>query len=198
METARTRTGGVPWMIIVAVAVTIMRVYSGYRWYTELNWKWPWHGAGGFGCPQGRFSVPLGPGQGGLCDWMLREATYPFIGLYGDFVRNIVIPNFDLFAWFTIFTESFIALTLVLGFLVRISGTIGFLFCLNLIIGVAAIPQEDLTYFIPYLFPPLIVAILGPKWQYGVDSLLLPFYRRLANAPGWRGKLAGLALGVKP
>lgn len=198
MENVRAKSGNFPLMVVIALAVTALRVYSGYRWFTELGWKWPWTGAGGFGCNAQRFNAAPGTELTGLCEWMTKEATYPFIGLYGDFVKNVVIPNFEFFGWFTIFTESFIVLTLVLGFLVRIGGIVGFLFGLNLIIGVAAIPNEDLSYFLPYLFPPLLVAVLGPRFQYGVDTLLLPFYRKLAAAPGWRGKLASLVLGVTP
>lgn len=187
------------WQLFAALGLTLVRIYSGFRWFSELGWKWPWHGAGGFGCPDPRrFNLPPGVQQGGLCDWMQREADHPFLGLYGDFVKNVVIPNFDFFAWFTIFTESFIAFSLIAGFLVRLGGITGFLFCLNLIVGVAAIPGEDLLYFIPYLFPPLIVAVLGPRWQFGLDTLLMPTYRKLAKASGKLSRVLTFLLAIPP
>src|SRR5437763_15166326 len=91
----------------IALVLTVFRVWAGYLWFTELGWKAPWLNAG-FGCDAYRFNPPAGQQIHGLCDWMQREANYPAIGLYGDFVKNIVIPNFDFFAWLTIFTETFI------------------------------------------------------------------------------------------
>ncbi len=166
MQDKQARTNSFWLLLVVSLGLTALRVYSGIRWAGELGWKWPWTGAGGFGCNSpARFNPPAGTELGGLCDWMTREARHPAIGLYGDFVSNLVIPNFDFFAWLTIFTEVFIALSLVTGLLTRLGGIVGALWAANLMVGLAAVPGEDLTFYLIYLIPPLIVAITGPRFN---------------------------------
>ena len=98
----------------IAIVLTIVRLFIGYQWFGEQGWKAPWAGSGGFGCDTYQFAAPAGQQLHGLCDWMQKEADHPAIGLYGDFVKNLVIPNFGLFAWSTFFIEGFITISLLL------------------------------------------------------------------------------------
>jgi|GEM_PF-2138645 len=197
-------------ILAIAVVVTLLRIYCGIQWAGQLGWKAPAAGAGGFGCTATRFAVPagkeqeLGKGLGGLCDWTQREADQPVIGLYGDFVKNIVIPNFDLFAWVTIITESFISISLIFGFLTRLGGALGTLWGLSLVIGLSNVTintngdKEGFTGFLIFIIPALLVAIIAPRFQYGLDNLLAPFYGKLASKPGWVGMAVRLITGVRP
>lgn len=193
------------WLSIgIALALSAFRVWAGWLWTTQLGWKWPWLGAGGFGCDAYRFNVPAGQtvvagetGLHGLCDWMQREVNYPFIGLYADFVKNIVIPNFDFFAWLTFFTEGFIALSLILGFLTRLGGFLGTFWGLSLLIGLLNVPGESLGIFLPYIIPPAVFMVIGARNQFSVDAWLGKRYEQWAGR-NRVGRLVKFASGAKP
>ncbi len=172
--------------LALSLGLTALRVYSGISWWGQLSWKVPPE----FGCGSQGFNGKLS----GLCDWMSREAQHPFIGLYGDFIKNIVIPNFTFFGWLTFLTEGFIALSLIFGLLTRLGGITGFLWALNLVIGLAAVPGEDLTFYLPYIILPLVASISGLKYQYTLDALLVRYYRKLVGRPGWTGKISSFIL----
>ncbi len=181
----------------LAVVITLFRVWAGYLWLSGLGWKAPWLKAG-FGCDAYRFSPPAGQPLSGLCDWMQKEVQYPTIGLYGDFVKNIVIPNFDFFAWFTIFTESFIAISLIFGILTRLGGLIGALWGLSLLIGLLSVPGEGLFTYLPFIIPPAIFAVIGARNQFSIDALLAKNYQKWASKNNPLAKLLNLATGAKP
>ena len=193
-STGRTNRG---MAIGLAVVLTVFRVWAGYLWFSELGWKAPWLNAG-FGCDAYRFNPPAGQKLSGLCDWMQREVQFPTIGLYGDFVKNIVIPNFDLFAWLTIFTESFIAVSLIFGILTRLGGLIGTLWGLSLLIGLLSVPGETLFTYLPFIIPPAVFAVIGARNQFSVDALLAKNYQRWASKNNPLAKLLNLATGAKP
>ena len=182
----------------IAAVLTLFRVWAGYLWTTQLSWKAPGAGTGGFGCDAYRFNPPAGQTLHGLCDWMQREVNYPTVGLYGDFVKNIVIPNFDLFAWLAVLTEGFIAFSLIFGVLTRLGGLVGALWGFSLLIGLSSVPNEGPLAYLPYIIPPAIFAVLGAAYQFSVDALLAKRYDDLANAKNPVGKLLKLVTGARP
>lgn len=184
--------------IAIAVVLTLFRVWAGYLWFSELGWKAPWLGSGGFGCDAYLFNPPSGQQLHGLCDWMQREANYPTIGLYGDFVKNVVIANFGFFAWLTIFTETFITVSLVLGFLTRLGGLIGALWGLSLLIGLLSVPGESFFTYVPFILPPAFFAVIGARNQFSVDALLAKRYEKWASGNNPLGRLLKLATGARP
>ncbi len=186
-----------PVSIAIAVVLTLFRVWAGWLWTTQLSWKAPWL-EGGFGCDAYRFNPPAGQELHGLCDWMQREVKYPTIGLYSDFVKNVVIPNFDLFAWLTIFTETFIAISLILGILTRLGGMVGTLWGLSLLIGLVSVPGEDVFAFLPYIIPPAIFAVIGARNQFSIDALLAKRYEAWAETKNPLGRLLKLISGARP
>jgi uncharacterized membrane protein YphA (DoxX/SURF4 family) len=181
----------------LAVILTVFRLWAGYLWFSELGWKAPWTNAG-FGCDAYRFNPPTGQQTHGLCDWMQREVQYPAIGLYGDFVKNIVIPNFDLFAWLTIFTETFITISLIFGILTRLGGLIGAIWGLSLLIGLVGVPGESLFTYLPFIIPPAIFAVIGARNQFSIDAWLAKNYEKWASGSNPLGKLLKLATGARP
>lgn len=181
----------------LAVVLTVFRVWAGYLWFSELGWKAPWVNAG-FGCDAYRFNPPVGQQLHGLCDWMQREAQYPTLGLYGNFVKNVVIPNFDLFAWLTIFTETFIAVSLVLGILTRLGGLVGVLWGLSLLVGLVSVPGESFFNYLLFIIPPAVFAVIGARNQFSIDALLATSYDRWASGKNPLGKLLKLATGAAP
>lgn len=184
-------------MVGIAVILTLFRIGAGYLWFNQLSWKAPWLNAG-FGCDAYRFNPPAGQELHGLCDWMQREVTYPTIGLYGDFVKNIVIPGFDLFSWLTIFTEGFIAFSLIFGFLTRLGGLLGAGWGLSLLIGLSSVPGEHWYDFLVYIIPPAIFFVIGARNQFSIDALLAKRYEDWAANKNLLGRLLKLASGAKP
>ncbi len=194
-ENTRSNTG---LAVGLAVVLTLFRLWTGWLWTQQQGWKFPWVGSGGFGCDAYRFQPPAGQELHGLCNWMKKEVDYPTIGLFGDFVKNIVIPNFDLFAWLTVGTETFITYSLLFGFLTRLGGLVGTIWGLNLLIGLSGIPGESVFAFLPYVLPPLVFAIIGARHQFGVDALLANRYERWTASGNPAAKLLKWASGAKP
>ena len=195
---AQTRRPANFWLMVgLAVVLTLFRIGAGYLWFNQLGWKAPWLNAG-FGCDAYRFSPPAGQELHGLCDWMQREVNYPTIGLYGDFVKNIVIPGFGLFSWLTILTESFIAFSLIFGFLTRLGGLVGAGWGLSLLIGLSSVPGEHWYDFLVYIIPPLIFLVIGARNQFSLDALLAKRYESWAGRKNPLGRLMKLVSGTKP
>jgi hypothetical protein len=193
------RTNSRPWLpVVIAIALTIFRLWIGYNWFTELGWKAPWAGSGGFGCDSYKFNAAHDQLHG-LCDWMQREADHPALGIYGDFVRNLVIPNFGFFSWLTIFTEVFITISLFFGFLTRLGGIVGTLWAISLLIGLIGVPGESWTvYVLGFILPSLVFAVIGARYQFSVDALLAKRYEKWAANGHWFGRLLLLATGAQP
>ena len=194
-----TRPANRTWLLlIIAIVLTIFRLWVGYNWFNELGWKAPWAGSGGFGCDSYHFNASQGELHG-LCDWMQREADHPAVGLYGDFVRNLVIPNFAFFSWLTILTEGFITVSLFFGFLTRLGGIIGTLWAISLLIGLVGVPGESWSlYVLGFILPSLVFAIIGARFQFSIDALLAKRYEDWAANNSLWGKLVRLASGSKP
>ena len=104
------------------------RSLIGLLWLASLRWKLP---------------PAFTPAEGrGLLDWLQLEVAYPTVSLYADFVASVVIPNFILFAWLTFLVELAIGLSLTLGLFTRIGALLGFLWSVNLAIGLLSVPGE--------------------------------------------------------
>lgn len=108
--------------------IALSRILIGVLWLFSLRWKLP---------------PDFAPAEGkGLLDWLQLEAQYPAFAFYGDFVANVVIPNFTLFAWIIFLAELLVGLSLLTGTLTRLGAAVGLLMALNLGIGLLAVPNE--------------------------------------------------------
>lgn len=180
-----------------AVGLTIIRVFLGFLWFTNVLWKLPTD----FGCGANGFTPGVGrdpsrlnelTGLTGLCDWMTREANntnnFPGFGWFPGLVSNFIIPNFGLFAWLTFFTEGFLAVSLLLGLFTRLGGLVGMLWAVNLFAGLVGLPKEEW----PWIYGQLILLnavflVIGSRWQYSVDGLLNSRYHQWAAKNGILG-----------
>ncbi len=108
------------------------RIVLGVFWLLQLTWKPP----PTFGCP-----------NDGFCLWLDKEIQHPVIPLYADMVRTLIRPNAILFGWFTTVVEVMIGLTLVFGKWVRFGALVGTLWAINLLIGLANVPNEQGWYY---------------------------------------------------
>ena len=152
-------TTGIFWLLLlgsIAIAVYVYRTIPGQRsiehlgnwairvligcmWWQQTLWKLPPYYTDQ---PQEPF------GTTGLAYWMGLMGKHAAIPLQADFVNNIVLPHFYLFAPAVYGLEVLTAVSLILGCFVRAGGIIGALQILNLWLGLYSAPGEwPWTYF---------------------------------------------------
>jgi uncharacterized membrane protein YphA (DoxX/SURF4 family) len=111
-------------------------------------------------------------GETGLAYWMGLMGKHAAIPLQADFVNNIVLPHFYLFAPIVYALEVLTGVSLMLGVLVRLFALIGALQILNLWLGLYSAPGEwPWTYFFLILLQ-LMFAVHCYGRSLGVDAIL--------------------------
>jgi uncharacterized membrane protein YphA (DoxX/SURF4 family) len=109
----------------------------------------------------------------GLYYWMTVMGKSAAIPLQADFVNNIVLPHFYLFAPIVYAAEVLTAVSLILGCFVRLFGIIGALQILNLWLGLYSAPGEwPWTYFF-LLVVMLIFALHRYGRSLGLDAIMV-------------------------
>jgi thiosulfate dehydrogenase [quinone] large subunit len=113
-------------------------------------------------------------GYGWLRGFIDQEIAHPTFGWYAAFLRDVVLPNFTLFAFVTFLVELSLGVALFLGVLTRLAGAIGFLWQAQIALGAFNVPGE--WYWIwPLLMLPLFCfAFTGAGRVLGVDHWLEP------------------------
>jgi len=145
--------------------IGLCRIAFGLMWLYGLNWKMP----PGFGRETGA----------GLWHWLQQEIQHPAFPWYRNLLESLVLPNFSFFGWLLFLSELLVGLSLVLGFFTRLFSGVGLLLSLNMLVGLAAHPdQMPVTYIMMSLFHLLFIATnAGLNW--GLDQILL---EKLANS----------------
>ena len=96
----------------------VFRLLIGCMWWQQTLWK----------LPPFYTDHPEQPfGETGLAYWMTVMGRSAAIPLQADFVNNIVLPHFYLFAPLVYAAEVLTAVSLILGIFVRFWGLIGVL-----------------------------------------------------------------------
>ena len=159
------------------------RLVMGAFWWQQSLWK----------LPPFYTDHPEAPfGQTGLAYWMGLMGQQAAIPLQADFVNNIVLPHFYLFAPVVYAAEVFVAVSLILGCFVRLGGVIGALQILNLWLGLYSAPGEwPWTYFFLLLIQ-LMFAVHAYGRSLGVDAMLVA-ERAGRRATGLVGRLLAAA-----
>ena len=116
-----------------------LRLLIGCMWWQQTLWK----------LPPFYTDQPQEPfGTTGLAYWMGLMGKHAAIPLQADFVNNIVLSHFYLFAPLVYGAEVLTAVSLILGLFVRLGGLIGALQIANLWLGLYSAPGEwPWTYF---------------------------------------------------
>ena len=157
--------------------VALARILYGALWWQQSKWKVP---SDDFGRKSG----------GGLWYWVQQEIQYPTVSAYRDFLVNVLVPHWTFFGYLTLFTETFIAVTLMLGLLTRLGAFVALGMAANITIGILSVPHEwGWTYTMLIMFAALFL-LTGPGRSVGLDAVLGP---RLDEA-GARGNVAGQLL----
>lgn len=142
--------------------IAASRILIGFLWLFTLRWKLP---------------PDFAPAAGrGLMDWLQLEAQYPAFAFYGEFVANVVIPNFTIFAWIIFLSELAVALSLLTGTLTRLGGLLGLLMALNLGIGLLEVPGEWPWSYIMLAMWQGTFLVSGAGRLFGVDGWLRQRY----------------------
>ena len=135
------------------VADWLFRFFIGAMWWQQTLWKLPPYYT----------DQPDQPTTTGLYYWMTVLGKSASVPLQGDFVNNIVLPHFYLFAPVVYTFEVLTAVSLILGIFVRFWGLIGALQILNLWLGLYnAAGEWPWTYF--FL---LVLQLIFSLHQYG-------------------------------
>ncbi|CAN5655163.1 hypothetical protein BH24ACT22_BH24ACT22_06800 [soil metagenome] len=153
----------------------------------------------------------------GLCNWIGIEAFYSdkprelftagilaqFKGpeLYvpigwaqaanGAFIENVVKPNIAWFGYVIWASEAFIALSLILGFMTRLGGLVAIGMSMQLMIGLAGIPDPfewEWSYQLMALLS-IVVFGLAPGRYFGLDRLIRPRLKALRDRGSLMGRL---------
>jgi hypothetical protein len=141
-----------------------IRLLIGCMWWQQTLWKLPPYYTDH---PEEPF------GATGLAYWMGVMGKHAAIPLQADFVNNIVLPNFYLFAPIVYAAELLVALSLILGLFVRLGGIIGALQILNLWLGLYSAPNEwPWTYFF-LLMLMLVFALHHYGRSLGLDAIIV-------------------------
>jgi uncharacterized membrane protein YphA (DoxX/SURF4 family) len=152
------------------VAQWLFRLLIGAMWWQQTLWK----------LPPTYTDQPDKPfGETGLAHWMQIMGKSAAIPLQADFVNNIVLPHFYLFAPVVYAAEVLTGVSLMLGAFVGLFGIIGALQILNLWLGLYnAWGEWPWTYFF-LLVLQLMFALHHYGRSLGVDAVLMA--RRRGN-----------------
>jgi uncharacterized membrane protein YphA (DoxX/SURF4 family) len=141
----------------------IFRLLIGCMWWQQTLWKLP---------PYYTDHPDQPFGATGLAYWMGLLGKSAAIPLQADFVNNIVLPHFYVFAPIVYAAELLTAVSLILGVFVRLWGLIGALQILNLWLGLYNAEGEwPWTYFF-LLVLQLIFALHRYGRSLGLDALI--------------------------
>src|SRR5437868_4708902 len=141
----------------------VFRLLIGAMWWQQTLWKLPPYYTDH---PEQPF------GETGLAYWMGVMGRSAAIPAQADFVNNIVLPHFYLFAPIVYALEVLTAVSLLLGLYVRLWGMIGALQILNLWLGLYSAPGEwPWTYFF-LLVLMLIFALHRYGRRLGLDAVI--------------------------
>ena len=105
------------------ISIWLIRLIIGAMWWQQSLWKIP-------------------PIFDGLRYWMQQMVDHASIPLQGELVKDVVLPNIQIFGPIVYATEVFIGVSLMLGVVTRLGALLGFLMALNLWLGLYSAPNE--------------------------------------------------------
>jgi hypothetical protein len=157
----RTATRAEAWLRAVAPLwpLGLARIVYGYLWWQQSAWKVP---SDDFGRKSG----------GGLWYWVQQEIQHPTVTAYRDFLVNVMIPHWTFFGWMTLITETFIAVTLILGLFTRLGSLVAIGMAANITIGILGVPHEWGWTYVMLIMLPVVFLLTDAGHSFGVDAFL--------------------------
>ena len=162
----------------LAIWVGLYRIALGIMWLQMALQKAPW------------IIGPEGKPYGWLYGYIWKEINNPTFGFYTEFLKNVILPNFNFFGFATFIVEIAIGVSLVLGLLVPLIGGLGgTLMQINIMLGSYSIPGEWFWLW-PMLIGSHVIFMMGRAGRcLGLDG---PLSRSLERSPGTGGNLRRL------
>jgi uncharacterized membrane protein YphA (DoxX/SURF4 family) len=144
----------------------LARFFIGAMWWQQSLWKLP-------------------PTYSGLHYWVEEMGKWASIGLQREFVRDVVLPHFFLFAPQVYIAEVLIAVTLMLGLFSRLGAFLGAIMAINLWLGLYRSPAEwPWTYFF-LIVVQIMFAIQRPGRSLGLDAILRRHQQDATSLSWW-------------
>ena len=141
--------------------VALARLLYGYLWWQQSAWKVP---SDDFGRKSG----------GGLWYWVQQEIQHPTVTAYRDFLVNVMIPHWTFFGWMALITETFIAVTLILGLFTRLGSLAAIGMAANITIGILGVPHEWGWTYVMLIMLPVIFLLTDAGRSFGLDAFVVP------------------------
>jgi uncharacterized membrane protein YphA (DoxX/SURF4 family) len=143
------------------IVVCATRLFMSGMWYLGSLWKLPW---------------PVTPG---FTDWLGQTAKYSAFPIHAAFMR-FFLDRIALAQPPVSLLEIALAASLMLGFMVRLSGIVGALFIFNLLIGLYNAPTEWPWTYVGIVCAHVMFATAPAGRSLGLDNLIA---RRLVWSP---------------
>lgn len=155
------------------------RYLLGAMWFQATLWKLP---------PWFTGNVD---GSGGLPKWTGFIAEYAAYAPQRALFRDVVLANFQFFAWQVWAAETLIGAALILGLFTRAAALMGALMAANLWLGLYNAPHEwAWTYVFMILLLGFLIVLRAGR-ALGADALLS---RRPPSARPWLRRLLALVM----
>jgi thiosulfate dehydrogenase (quinone) large subunit len=158
------------WLSVLAPLwpLGLARVLYGYLWWQQSAWKVP---SDDFGRKSG----------GGLWYWVQQEIQHPTVAAYRDFLVSVMIPHWTFFGWMTLITETFIAVTLMLGLFTRLGSLAAIGMAANITIGILGVPHEWGWTYVMLIMLPVMFLLTDAGRSFGIDAFVAPLLDRRAD-----------------
>ncbi len=160
-----------------------VRILTGLMWLANLHWKVP----GAFGEDTG----------GGLYKYVKAGADNAPFAPYRWLLRELVLPNFAAFGWFTLISETVLAALLLIGYRSRLVALVGALMAIPIGLSVLYYPNADEWSWSYLMMIGLHLALFSSAsgMRLGVDGVLAGGRTRIEAALHTLGALV-VALGA--
>lgn len=147
------------------LAIAFVRVGVALLWVQNSSWKTP-----------PKFGAN-GNSVSGLRRFTGYAVEHPVLAPFTWLVKHVVLPNFTLFGWLTLFTEASIGAFLLIGLATRFWAAVGILQTSAITLSVLHAPNEwHWTYFLMFLAHIALLALAAGR-AYGLDGVLRPQWR---------------------
>ena len=154
--------------------MAVVRVGVAFLWIQNANWKRP----PDFGRDNDR----------GLWEFTNDAVLHPVVAPFTWIVEHVVLPNFTLFGYLTLFLETALGAFLLAGLLTRLWAVLGIVQTAAITMSVLNTPNEwHWSYYLMFLAHFALLATAAGRVA-GLDGLLRPRWRRSSH------RLAALAL----
>ena len=135
------------------ISIYAMRLVSAGMWYLGTLWK-----------------LPL-PVSGGFKFWLENTVKYSSFHAHAS-IMQVFLDHIALVQPLVFLLETALAVSLMLGFMVRLAGVVGVLFILNLLIGLYNDPTEWPWTYVGIICAHGMFAAAQAGRSFGIDNLL--------------------------